>query len=71
MNTFCTHLVVDLWEGSICKNETISDPTHDDVEKLIRALDVNTHTIATLYGPNRCHLSVGGGAGVTLSTYPR
>ena len=58
----------DEWEGVLCKELKVPNPTWDEVEAAIRRLDANRYTIACLVAPDQRHLLIGGGTGQFVMT---
>lgn len=63
MVSFIDRIVTDQWRGVYCNEQEMHSPSISDIDRAIKALDAETHTIASLYGQNGAYLNVGGGNG--------
>lgn len=53
----------DRWEGVLCHDWQVDDPSAADFEDALRRLDATQFTIVTIAGVGEEHLAIGGGAG--------
>lgn len=61
MPMYVQTLLVDNWEGTHNREQSIDDPSWDEIESRIRALDGERYTLILLIGQSESHMAVGGG----------
>jgi hypothetical protein len=66
---YATALSTDYWQGVRCDGSDIANPSPEDIEAAIKALDGKHRSTVTIRGNDVAHLAVGGGTGGQYVVY--
>jgi hypothetical protein len=60
-NRFVSDMTADCWTGNADVGKQVCNPTWDQIEGAIHALDGKTRTLVTMGGEGEAHMAIGGG----------